>query len=67
MYFLALFRTELIKDLECQVAFNLFDEATVADWKGKDLKQANNIPNIDVLLLAVRKVFISTIFIRDAI
>lgn len=38
------------------MAFNLFDEATVADWKGKDLKQANNIPNIDILLLAVRKV-----------
>ena len=49
------------------MAFHLFDEASVADWKGKDLKQANNIPNIDILLLAVRKVCILAIFVRDAI
>ena len=49
-------RTELIKDLECQVSYNLFDEATIADWKGRDLRQTNSIPNIDILLLAIRKV-----------
>ena len=46
----------LLKDLDFEVAFKYIDEATVADWKGKDLKQAKHIPNIDILLLAVRKV-----------
>jgi hypothetical protein len=34
----------------------MFDEASVADWRGRDLRQANRIPNIDLLLLAVRQV-----------
>ena len=46
----------LLKDLDFEMAFKYIDEATVADWKGKDLKQAKHIPNIDILLLAVRKV-----------
>ena len=50
------YRTMLLKDLDFEVAFKYIDEATVADWKGKDLKQAKHIPNIDILLLAVRKV-----------
>ena len=50
------FRTELIRDLDCQVIFTFFDEANVADWKGRDLRQANSIPNIDLLLLTIRKV-----------
>ena len=48
----------LLRDLDFEVAFKYIDEATVADWKGKDLKQAKHIPNIDILLLAVRKVII---------
>jgi len=48
-------RTEDIKDLGYKVKFNLLDEATLADWKGKDLRQAKSIPNIDILILAVRK------------
>ena len=36
--------------------FNLSDEATLADWKGWDLSQTKSIPDIDILLLAVRKV-----------
>ena len=51
-----IFRTEDIKDLGYKVKFNLLDEATLADWKGKDLRQAKSIPNIDILILAVRKV-----------
>ena len=46
----------LLKDLDFEGAFKYIDEATGADWKGKDLKQAKHIPNIDILLLAVRKV-----------
>lgn len=42
--------------MDCQVIFTFFDEANVADWKGRDLRQANSIPNIDLLLLTIRKV-----------
>ena len=52
----------LLRDLDFEVAFKYIDEATVADWKGKDLKQAKHIPNIDILLLAVRKVTIFSEF-----
>merc|ERR1719268_568 len=31
------------------------DDATLADWKGWDLSQTKSIPDIDILLLAVRK------------
>ena len=55
-FFPLIFRTEDIKDLGYKVKFNLLDEATLADWKGKDLRQAKSIPNIDILILAVRKV-----------
>lgn len=41
--------------MDCQVIFTFFDEANVADWKGRDLRQANSIPNIDLLLLTIRK------------
>ena len=56
IFFSLIFRTEDIKDLGYKVKFNLLDEATLADWKGKDLRQAKSIPNIDILILAVRKV-----------
>lgn len=52
----SLFRTELVKDLDCQVAFNMFDEASLADWRGRDLREAHRIPNFDILVVAVRKV-----------
>ena len=46
-----------IRDLDSgDLVLNFFDEASVADWKGHDLRQAHRIPNIDVLLLAIRKV-----------
>lgn len=48
-------RAELITDLGYNVKFNLSDEATLADWKGWDLSQTKSIPDIDILLLAVRK------------
>jgi len=48
-------RAELIADLGYNVKFNLSDEATLADWKGWDLSQTKSIPDIDILVLAVRK------------
>ena len=54
--FYQFYRAELITDLGYNVKFNLSDEATLADWKGWDLSQTKSIPDIDILLLAVRKV-----------
>ena len=34
----------------------MFDEASVTEWKGRDLRLANQIPDIDVLVIAVQKV-----------
>ena len=59
-----IYRPVLIRDLDCQVILNFFDEANVADWKGRDLRQANRIPNIDVLLLVIRKVCWRKFFIK---
>jgi hypothetical protein len=39
-----------------QLSFNVFDEASVTEWKGRDLKPANQIPNIDIIIIAVKKV-----------
>ena len=61
-----IFRTEDIEDLGYKVKFNLLDEATLADWKGKDLRQAKSIPNIDILILAVRKVSKFTLLFYQA-
>jgi hypothetical protein len=38
------------------LSFNVFDEASVTDWKGRNLKVANQIPDIDILIIAVQKV-----------
>ncbi len=46
----------MIKDLEYNISFNIYDEANVAQWKGRDLRQATYPPNIDILLLAIKKV-----------
>ena len=48
-------RVEIIKDLGYQISFSVFDEASVAEWKGSDLRLAKEIPNMDVMVLAVRK------------
>lgn len=48
-------RTEMIKDLEYNISFNIYDEANVAQWRGRDLRQATYPPNIDILLLAIKK------------
>ena len=37
------------------VSFAIFDEGSVAEWKGQNLKVAKKIPNIDVLVMAVDK------------
>ena len=43
-------------DLGLQLSFDVFDEASVAEWRGKDLRQTSDIPNIDVIVLAVKRV-----------
>eukprot|EP00095_Tigriopus_kingsejongensis_P001752 snap_masked-scaffold183_size276960-processed-gene-0.6 protein:Tk01752 transcript:snap_masked-scaffold183_size276960-processed-gene-0.6-mRNA-1 annotation:"---NA---" len=48
-------RTELIKDLGFQLSFGIFDEASVSQWKGCDLRLANEIPNMDLIVLPVRQ------------
>ena len=47
-------RTELAAGY--QLSFSVYDEATVADWRGLNLRLANNIPNIDVLVLGIKQV-----------
>ena len=34
----------------------MFDEASLAGWRGRDLREAHRIPNFDILVVAVRKV-----------
>ncbi len=46
----------MVKDLGYQMSFSVFDEASVAEWKGVDLRLANEIPNMDVIVLAVKRV-----------
>ena len=58
-------RSELVNDLGYEVSFSMFDEASVADWRGRDLRQATSIPNIDLLLLSVRRVSIRAFFITS--
>lgn len=38
------------------LAFSIFDGASVSEWRGKDLKLANRIPNIDLLVLGIEQV-----------
>ena len=49
-------RIEFVKDLGYLLSFSVFDEASVTEWKGRDLKLANQIPNIDILVIAVKRV-----------
>ena len=49
-------RTELVGDLGYQLTFSYFDEASVSEWKGCDLRLACDLPNIDLIVLPVRKV-----------
>ena len=42
-----------------EFSFNIFDEASVSEWRGRDLKLVNQIPNIDLLVIAVKKVQLS--------
>ncbi len=53
---LILLRIEMIKDLGYQMSFSVFDEASVSEWKGVDLRLANEIPNMDLVVLAVKRV-----------
>jgi hypothetical protein len=50
------FRTELVGDLGYQLTFSIFDEASVSEWKGRDLRLANELPNMDLIVLPVRQV-----------
>jgi len=47
-------RTELVDELG-SLSFSIFDGASVAEWRGKDLRLADNIPNIDLLVLGIEK------------
>ena len=47
--------TELVDELG-SLAFSIFDGASVSEWRGKDLKLANRIPNIDLLVLGIEQV-----------
>ena len=49
-------RTELVGDLGYQLTFSYFDEASVSEWRGCDLRLACDLPNIDLIVLPVRKV-----------
>lgn len=37
------------------VSFSVYDEASVSEWNGQDLRVAKTIPNIDVLVIAVKR------------
>ena len=55
MLFFFFFRTELLDELG-SLSFSIFDGASVSEWKGKDLRLADNIPNIDLLVLSIEQV-----------
>ena len=42
-------------DLGYQLTFSYFDEASVSEWRGCDLRLACDLPNIDLIVLPVRK------------
>ena len=46
----------MLSDLGYQMTFSVFDEGEVSEWKGEDLRLANEIPNMDLVVLAIRKV-----------
>ncbi len=48
----------MVKDLGYQMSFNVFDEASVKEWKGEDLRLAKEIPNMDLIVLTLRKVIV---------
>ena len=43
------------------LSFSMFDGDSVSKWKGKDLKLADNIPNIDLLVIGIEQVEYSSI------
>ena len=55
LYTFYVYRTELVDELG-SLSFSIFDGASVSEWKGKDLKLADNIPNIDLLVLGIEQV-----------
>ena len=46
----------MVGDLGYQLTFSYFDEASVSEWRGCDLRLACDLPNIDLIVLPVRKV-----------
>ena len=46
----------MVGDLGYQLTFSYFDEASVSEWRGLDLRLASDLPNIDLVVLPVRKV-----------
>ena len=46
----------MVGDLGYQLTFSYFDEASVSEWKGCDLRLAHDLPNIDLVVLPIRKV-----------
>ena len=35
--------------------YAVFDEASVSTWQGRDLREASQIPNMDLIVVAVRQ------------
>ena len=46
----------MVGDLGYQLTFSYFDEASVSEWKGCDLRLAYDLPNVDLVVLPIRKV-----------
>ena len=53
--FFSFCRTEIVEELG-DLSFSMFDGDSVSKWKGKDLKLADNIPNIDLLVIGIEQV-----------
>ena len=54
----------MVGDLGYQLTFSYFDEASVSEWKGCDLRLAHDLPNIDLVVLPIRKVRVSGLYIN---
>ena len=37
------------------MSFSVFDEDSVSKWNGKDLREAKDLPNVDMVIVAVKQ------------
>lgn len=53
--FFARFSTEALRDIGYSLTFSVFDEDSVSQWDGRDLREAKDLPNVDLVVVAVKQ------------